>query len=139
MVPWFAGHCRGCGRRCVVGEGQLRGACTCVDNSDCAIDRIPPRCTAIGFCDNPSTQRCTQDSECQPGDLCQDLAGAMRCITDFSSCNSNADCLCNAGSCFGTGRQCTGPADCALECIGGGCQLGASCGPDEGLLCPQLR
>ncbi len=132
-------ECGGGGRRCAIGEGQLRGACTCVADQDCAVDQIPGRCRLINRCETPSDRPCGDDSDCDPTDLCQNLGGMQVCATDFSPCNSNQDCLCNNGSCFRTGRPCQTGAECSLTCVGGGCLLGASCGPDEGLLCPDLR
>ncbi len=148
-------ECGGEGRRCFLGEGDLRGFCSCVDDQDCAFENVPPTClgscgglgitpcttdgeclTTCQFtCQNPAGRACTNDSECQPLPLCQQ----NRCITDGSSCGSGADCLCLGGSCINTGRPCQTGSECNPPCVNGGCLLGAACAPDEGLLCTDVR
>jgi hypothetical protein len=150
------GECGGGGRRCAIGEGDLRGFCTCVDDQDCALDEAPPACvgscggagivpctidddcviSSCEFtCQNPAGQPCTDDSQCQPLDICQ----AGSCLTDGSPCSRGADCLCAGGTCLFTGRPCNVGLDCNPPCMGGGCYLGDACAPEEGLLCTDVR
>lgn len=155
-------ECGGGGRRCVLGEGDLRGFCTCVNDVDCAFDAAPPTClgTCGGLgvqqctsdadclsrcvfqCQNPQGRACTQDTDCDPLPICGDYAGVGRnvCVNDpLTPCNSSADCLCNAGRCINSGRPCSTGAECNPPCVGGGCQLGSACAPVEGLLCVDVR
>jgi hypothetical protein len=149
-------ECGGGGRECAIGEGDLRGFCTCVDAQDCAFDEIPALCLGScgGFgvtpctrddecittceftCLNPAGQPCTDDSQCQAAPLCQGnfcVAGAG------GPCNTAEDCLCANGSCINTGRPCNTGAECNPPCLGGGCYLGDACGPEQGLLCTDVR
>ena len=156
-------ECGGGGRQCVLGEGDLRGFCTCVNDQDCAFEAAPPTCTGtcggfgvqacrtdadcLTFCDNnnktcqnPQGQSCNSDADCQPLPLCGPYAGAGNvCVTNGRPCSSNAECLCDAGRCINTGRACGTGADCNPPCMGGGCVLGAACAPSQGLLCPDVR
>ncbi|CAN0562404.1 unnamed protein product, partial [Laminaria digitata] len=125
-------ECGGGGRQCVVGEGELRGFCTCVSDQDCAFEAAPPSCQ--GSCGGIGLQPCTMDSECLTTCVfqCQSPQGR--------ACTVDSDyCLCQAGTCINTGRQCTSGAECNPPCVGGGCSLGAACAPSEGLLCTDVR
>lgn len=149
-------ECGGGGRQCVLGEGDLRGFCTCVDDADCAFNEAPPACLGScgGFgviactddspcvttceftCQSPQGRACTSDAQCEPLPLCQNNV----CITDaVTACTTGTDCLCPAGTCLNTGRSCSTGAECNPPCIGGGCSLGAACAPSEGLLCTDVR
>lgn len=158
--------CGGGGRQCFLGEGATRGACSCATNDDCnaGLGSQPPTCAGscgglgirscladtdctLGRCDltrrsctNPRGRACTQDSQCDALDFCADAGGGQKlCLTDgVTRCNTNNDCLCNNGTCFGTGRPCTSGAQCMLTCQGGGCLLGHSCAPIQGLSCVDL-
>jgi len=154
-------ECGGGGRQCVLGEGDLRGFCTCVSNQDCAFDTAPPAClgtcgglglqpcqsdaecltSCVFQCQNPQGQACTTDTDCQPLEICGNHLGngTNVCVTNGQPCSSAADCLCNAGSCINSGRPCSTGAECNPPCEGGGCRLGAACAPSEGLLCPDVR
>lgn len=157
-------ECGGGGRQCIVGEGELRGFCTCVNNQDCAFEAAPPACAGscggfgvqpctsdadcLTFCDlsnktcqNPQGRSCNSDAECDPLPLCGPYAGGGSnvCITNGRPCTANVDCLCSAGTCVNTGRACTSGADCNPPCMGGGCVLGAACAPSQGLLCTDVR
>jgi len=155
-------ECGGGGRQCVVGEGELRGFCTCVSDQDCAFEAAPPSCqgtcggiglqpctmdsecltTCVFQCQSPQGRACTVDSDCEALPICGDFAGTGRlvCATDgITSCTTAEDCLCQAGTCINTGRQCTSGAECNPPCVGGGCSLGAACAPSEGLLCTDVR
>lgn len=145
--------CGGGGRRCAIGEGDLRGFCTCVQDADCRFEAIPARCTrtcsglgvqpcesdadclgrCIGTCGNG--QRCSSDDQCAPVPLCQ----SGRCVTNpITACRTAEDCLCDAGRCINTGRPCTRGADCNPPCQNGGCYLGDACAPEEGLTCADV-
>lgn len=152
-------------RQCVVGEGDARGACTCLRNEDCAIDELPPACVGscggLGLracrvdgdcqalpcdltrkmCQRPANRSCNNDSECDSFPICADLGtGSTVCIFDGRPCATPADCLCGMdGTCVGTGRPCAGPQDCEIQCQNGGCVLGAACAPNEGLSCEDVR
>lgn len=158
-------ECGGGGRQCVLGEGDLRGFCTCINDQDCNTDSAPPAC--LGSCgglglqacqtDNdcailpcetnskqcqwPQGRACQQDADCDPLPLCADLPGVGQiCVTDgVTPCQTSADCQCANGTCAFTGRPCGSAADCNLPCQGGGCVLGAACAPIQGLLCPDVR
>ena len=163
-------ECGGGGRQCVVGEGELRGRCTCVNDQDCAIDQIPPLCVGScgGFgvrlclsdadcdfppcdltqrvCQTPQGRACSTDAECDATPLCGPFGpgGQNVCLNSPNAasptpCARSEDCLCLTGRCFGTGRPCSGGAQCTPPCQGGGCVLGASCGPSQGLHCPDVR
>ncbi|MBI4822545.1 MAG: hypothetical protein HY791_40165 [Deltaproteobacteria bacterium] len=163
-------ECGGGGRQCVIGEGDVRGNCTCATDTDCntVFERAAPatcvlktcgglglqpcqmdsdcsflRCegSGPGQCQWPQGQSCVSDSQCQDLPLCADLGlGGKVCVTDgLTQCNGPGDCLCRAGTCLGTGRSCQSPADCSLSCQGGGCVLGAACGPIQGVSCEDLR
>ncbi|MBI2372651.1 MAG: hypothetical protein HYV07_01500 [Deltaproteobacteria bacterium] len=163
-------ECGGGGRQCIIGEGDVRGNCTCAVDADCnsVFERAAPAtcvtrsCGGLGLqacrtdadcsflpcqpaaqgqCQWPQGQACTQDSQCQDFPLCADIGlGQKVCATDgITNCNTAGDCLCNAGSCLGTGRPCNNASDCSLSCQGGGCVLGAACGPIQGLSCGDLR
>jgi hypothetical protein len=156
-------ECGGGGRQCIIGEGELRGFCTCVNNQDCAFEAAPPTCAGscggLGiqlctsdadclttcdmsrkFCQNPQGQACNTDADCDPLPLCGPYAGAGNvCITNGQPCSANSECLCNAGTCVNTGRACNSGADCNPPCMGGGCVLGAACAPSQGLLCVDVR
>lgn len=154
-------QCGGNGRRCILGEGDVRGFCTCVSDADCTIDQVPAicqkSCGGLGIqpcqdnaecfsgncqptsCIAPSGQPCTSDAQCQETTLCSEFGGQRICLTDGTPCTTSAECLCNAGRCYGSGRPCANAGDCALSCQGGGCLLGAACAPIEGLLCPDVR
>lgn len=153
-------ECGGGGRECVLGEGDLRGFCTCVNDQDCAADTVPPACNGscgglgIQPCDNdnqclttcqkrcqfPAGQACTTDDECQPLPICGAHAGpgSMVCANNLQPCSTGADCLCNAGTCLNSGRPCTTGAQCNPPCQGGGCVLGSACAPVQGLYCPDV-
>lgn len=158
-------QCGGGGRQCVLGEGDLRGFCTCVSDADCAFDSIPALCAGscggLGLrpclqdtdclasrceftrriCTNPAGQSCTDDAQCQAQTLCANQPGfGQVCLTDGSPCQTSADCLCDAtGTCVNSGRPCQRGSDCNPPCMGGGCVLGAACAPIQGLLCPDVR
>jgi hypothetical protein len=155
-------QCGGGGRRCFLGEGDVRGFCSCVTNDDCTIDKVPPICSktcggiglqqcqvnsdcisnncAFTACIFPAGQQCSSDAQCQETELCSpQAAGQKVCLTDGTPCTTSAECLCNQGSCFGSGRPCTTSGDCVLTCQDGGCLLGAACAPIQGLLCPDVR
>jgi hypothetical protein len=150
-------ECGGGGRQCAIGEGDLRGFCTCVADADCRFERIPPSCQrscsglgvvpceqnsdclsnrCVGTCAGTSGTRCAQDADCPAVEICQ----RGRCLTDgVTRCSSAEDCLCQAGSCINTGRPCTRGADCNPPCRDGGCYLGDACAPAEGLTCVDVR
>jgi hypothetical protein len=154
-------ECGGGGRQCLIGEGDLRGFCTCANDNDCTIDQAPPTCagscgglgvvpctnnnecatSCVRSCQWPQGRACSQDSECEPLPLCAPIGpgGGNACITNLAPCNTNDDCLCNGGRCVGTGRPCTSGQECRLSCQGGGCLLGAACAPVEGLSCNDVR
>lgn len=145
------------GSECRLGEAALRGWCTCQSDEECSPDTVQPICqkscgglgvipcetgaeclsgNCAGACLSPAGQQCSDDSQCQPTQLCQ----SNRCLTDgITACTRGRDCLCNAGRCINGGRACTTAADCTLSCTDGGCLIGAGCAPAEGLLCPELR
>lgn len=155
-------ECGGGGRFCAIGEGQLRGFCTCASNADCDFNQAPPLCSkscgglglqpcmqnsecfsnnCAGSCQWPQGQQCSDDSQCQPLPICAPAGpgGQLICVTDGSPCNTAADCQCSMGRCIASGRTCNSAADCDLPCAGGGCLLGFSCAPIQGLLCPDVR
>jgi hypothetical protein len=155
----------GAGRVCVLGEGDLRGFCTCVSDQDCAFEEFPALCAGscggLGLqaclsdadcarlpcdltrrtCLNPSGRACTSDAQCQATPLCGPLTGfpGNVCANTGSPCASGADCLCQAGTCINSGRPCARGQECNPPCQGGGCVLGAACAPLQGLLCPDVR
>jgi len=146
-----AGECcpdgqRGCGadkRVCVAGEGDVRGACTCLRDQDCTIDEIPPLCAGscggLGLrlclensdcqslpcerrnmqCQWPQGRSCMNDSQCDPLPLCVTVQGqAPFCVWSNPqapvACRQNSDCLCNT-----TNNQCFGtgrPCRTAADC-----------------------
>lgn len=157
-------ECGGNGRRCVLGEGDLRGFCTCVESRDCSLpEQVPSQCNkscsglglqpcqrnedcfsgnCVGSCQNPAGQRCSTEADCQPLEVCRPgLLGAGKvCATDgITPCQSAADCVCSAGRCVQTGRSCRTAADCDLACVDNGCVLGSACAPIQGLLCPDVK
>lgn len=155
-------ECGGGGRRCVLGEGDLRGFCTCVNDQDCAFDAAPPTCagtcgglglqpcssdaecltSCVFQCQNPQGRACTTDADCDPLPICGDYAGIGQnvCVNNPAQrCSSSVDCLCNNGTCANSGRPCSTGAECNPPCENGGCVLGAACAPSEGLLCPDVR
>jgi hypothetical protein len=132
--------CGGGGRRCFIGEGDLRGFCSCVNDQDCAFDAAPPTCN--GVCQNPPNRACSDDSQCDPLPICGPYLGPGQgdvCVTDGTPCNGAADCLCSGGTCINTGRPCSTGPECNPPCMNGGCVLGAACAPEEGLLCTDVR
>ncbi len=111
-------QCGGGGRVCVIGEADLKGFCTCV-----------------------------QDAECVPAmGICVDLGLGKTCANNPGTpCASDVDCLCQPQTmtCAGTGRPCMRGSDCVPKCVfdssnRGGCFLGMACAPEDGLYCPQL-
>lgn len=156
-------ECGGGGRVCVIGEGQLRGFCTCAGSAECNFDSAPPFCPPQGSCGGlgiipcnnnteclsgncqrtcqwPPGQPCTADAQCQVLEICLDQGlGTKTCVTDGTPCNDASQCQCNQGSCLNSGRACTTSADCVLSCVNGGCLLGSACAPLQGLLCPDVR
>lgn len=150
-------QCGGGGRRCALGEGDLRGFCTCVEDTDCAFNEIPPSCQrscsglgvipcernsdcvsnrCVGACLNPAGRSCSSSADCQAAPLCS----GGRCQTDGRRCQAAVDCLCGAtGRCINTGRPCQQGSDCNPPCRNGGCYLGDACAPEEGLLCVDVR
>ncbi|MCK6550819.1 hypothetical protein L6R52_33585 [Myxococcota bacterium] len=135
--------CGGGGRRCVLGEGDLRGFCTCASDADCSFDEAPAACLGScsglglqacaqssdcisnncvmptnqtpGSCQWPLNTRCTSDAQCQPLPICAPigLGGGNACVTDGVT-------------------PCTTAADCQCtqgQCIGSGrpCSSAADC------------
>lgn len=164
-------ECGGEGRRCAMGEGDLRGFCTCKDDLDCAAQYAAPPSCALGscgglgiqpciddtpclttcdfsttFCQWPQGQQCTDDSQCEPLPWCGPFAGPGMgnvCVTGLPDqivpCTTDDECLCFQGRCANTGRPCQTGAECNPPCVGGGCFLGNTCAPEEGLLCTDVR
>ncbi len=158
-------ECGGGGRVCAIGEGQLRGFCTCAGSTECNFNSAPPTCLktcgGLGLlqcqnnnecpsgncaptaCQWPQGQTCTQDAQCQPLEICLDQGlgtpGQKNCVTDGSPCNDASTCQCDRGRCLNSGRLCSTSADCVLSCVNGGCLLGSACAPIQGLLCPDVR
>jgi hypothetical protein len=134
--------CGGGGRRCVVNEGQLRGFCTCLNDTDCDVNMVPPTCQ-MGACIAPLGMPCRVDSDCMQSSLCIDPGiGMTVCLNEMvpKPCATANDCVCSTQhKCFGTGRACNTAADCKLSCQSGGCLLGAACAPIKGLNCPDVR
>lgn len=142
----------GSNRRCSIGEGDLRGFCTCNADADCAIETFSGVCqkSCGGFgllpCERDSDclsrncaatcfgngQSCTTNAECPDIPICNQGS----CVTEVGrSCSTATDCLCVSGSCVNTGLACSTGADCNPPCRNGGCYLGAACAPEEGLSC----
>ena len=128
-----AGSCGGLGLR------------LCLADTDC--QALPCQLTAK-VCQWPQGRTCNADADCDPLPLCVNQMGRQFCVwsqTGMDTCTTNDDCLCVPGDpgqpnrCFGTGRPCNTGADCKLSCQNGGCLLGASCAPSEGLGCPDVR
>lgn len=158
-------QCGGGGRRCLIGEGQNRGFCSCAVDRDCSVESFPPRCLGtcgglglqecaqgtdcisgncvIDHCQWPVGQGCTQDAQCQRLPLCAPIGpgGQNYCVNSQAPmpCNSAADCTCVQGRCSATGRSCNTAADCNVTCVEGGCLIGSTCAPIQGLLCPDVR
>lgn len=128
-------------RRCVLGEGEVRGFCSCARDEDCSYATVPPTCTLAG-CLYPPGRLCGDPSDCEPVERCGDHAGTGQdvCYRNRSvACDSYLDCLCVEGACVRDGRPCGTGADCEPTCTGGRCRIGAACSPQEGLSCVDLR
>jgi hypothetical protein len=95
-----SGECGGGGRECFIGEGDLRGFCSCANDQDCAPGfAAPPSCSwgscsgagitfcnsddqCLGTCDYgtrycewPQGRPCTQDTQCDALPICGPFAG----------------------------------------------------------------
>ena|GEM_PF-1750001 len=123
------------------------GFLPCNEDSDCLLGRCEmtsgDRCSDSNKqCQWPLNTACGDNSDCQELPFCVPLNGTQSCIWDIGGtpCNTNAECMCNrtTGECMGTGRPCQTAADCQLTCQNGGCLIGASCGPEEGLSCTDI-
>lgn len=128
-------------RRCVVGEGEARGFCSCARNEDCSYAEVPPTCTLAG-CLYPPGRLCGEPSECEPVARCDDhdRTGVNVCYRNRDvTCDSYLDCLCVEGRCVRDDRPCDTGADCEPTCTDGRCRIGAACSPEEGLYCSDLR
>ena len=98
----------------------------CKTSTDCGTCEV---CVS-GNCMGMGLIECTQDSDCQVGQICH--KGAQTCQNQCiakGGCSSNADCakctFCVAGQCEGTGlSMCQTDADCGLSQF---CQVG-ECG-----------
>ncbi len=131
--------------RCMGTCGGL-GLQPCLADTDCITTCVMDRNTV---CQWPQGRSCTMDSECESLPLCAPIGGQQLCVwsgaTNQTPCTQNSDCLCvpdqmgGPSRCFGTGRECTTGADCELTCSNGGCILGATCAPQEGLSCEDVR
>lgn len=130
--------CKSCGGR---------GLLSCNEDSDCIIGRCEmtsgDRCSGSNKqCQWPLNTSCNSNIDCEPLPFCVPLNGTQTCIWGIgtNACNTNAECMCNqnTGLCMGSGRPCTTSSDCQLTCQNGGCLIGASCGPGEGLNCPDV-
>lgn len=128
-------------RQCEIVEGDPVGRCTCLRDADC-LERLPPFCTRLGFCEAPAGRLCGSDLDCESVRACgpYGAGGTSVCYLDRSqACTRPQDCLCLNGRCTLTGRECQDATDCPIACEGGGCVVGAGCTPDEGVSCRQLR
>jgi hypothetical protein len=109
------GTCTKEGQVCRAGEGDVRGHCTCVDDSDCPRDECRDA-NIVEFCDNGT------------------------CSVSEAACSNTADCpQNNLGHCLISGHRCYDNQDCdIISCVNGGCLIGANCAPEEGLSCRDM-
>lgn len=131
----------GFGRECVVDEGDPVGRCTCRSEADC-VERLPPFCNRLGFCEAPAGRLCGSDADCEAVSSCgpHGPGGTRVCWRDRDrTCSSGRDCACLDGTCVLSGRRCREAADCPVSCQNGGCVVGAGCAPEDGVYCPDLR
>lgn len=113
--PLPQGTCQKDGQECRAGEGDVRGHCTCVDDSDCPRD------------------------ECRDASITETCDNQV-CSESGAACSNSADCPGNQlGHCLIGGHRCYDSADCdVIACVNGGCLIGANCAPDEGLTCREM-
>jgi hypothetical protein len=152
-------ECGGMGRRCGISEGGTIGYCSCAVDADCdfgSVRACQGSCGGLGIvpcamnseCLSGNCVRqclggsgpCTSDAECPAQDLCSQRGGIRACLTNGLPCQTNQDCMCVGGRCFNSGRSCRMSSDCRpLTCRNGGCFIGSSCAPIDGLSCADVR
>ncbi|RMB92391.1 hypothetical protein DUI87_31192 [Hirundo rustica rustica] len=98
--------------------------CSCQNGADC--DSVTGKCTcAPGFKDGTYGLDCAERCDCSHADGCHPTTGYCRCLPGWSGIH--CDSVCAEGQ--------WGP-NCSLPCY---CKNGASCSPDDGILCPSGR